>query len=92
MTPSTLQVFAPVYAYLTLRRHHDQILAEEPNTMLRFGFLINAFEREYYYWEIVVTARKVLLARPHPNVNRVRVRVRVRLRRSCLRAPTLMRI
>jgi len=51
--------FLPGLNLLALFRDRDLILAEAEEALRKWGFEINAWETEYYYWNLVIMARKV---------------------------------
>ncbi|EQC33792.1 hypothetical protein, variant [Saprolegnia diclina VS20] len=50
----------PAYALYTLHKHRDTL--EDPRTKLQLGFLFDGYKTQYYYWEIWVMMRKVLVS------------------------------
>lgn len=49
----------PFFAFLLLRRRRDTL--EEVDTKKRFGFLIKGFKKRFYFWEIIIMYRKIML-------------------------------
>jgi len=53
--------FLPGLNLLALFNDRDLILAEQEEALRSWGFEIEAWEREYYYWNLVIMARKLSL-------------------------------
>lgn len=52
----------PVGAFLLLRRHEERILDGDVDTLREFNVLVGDYEPEFYYWECIELARKLILA------------------------------
>jgi hypothetical protein len=50
----------PVSAFYLLRANEAKLQSDE-QTRMRLSFLYNGYEQKWYWWELVVVARKVLL-------------------------------
>jgi hypothetical protein len=57
-----IPVGIPLGAYLMMRKHKAMILARDRDTIREFNSLLGDYEPEYYYWECVELARKLILA------------------------------
>ena len=53
--------FLPGFNLFTLFRDRDRILAEDEEVLRDWGFEISPFESDYFYWNLVIMARKVAL-------------------------------
>ncbi|CDW85402.1 UNKNOWN [Stylonychia lemnae] len=49
----------PLFAYILLLREHKSL--DTLMTRQKYGFLYRGFKRRFYYWEIVITYRKIFL-------------------------------
>eukprot|EP01043_Picozoa_sp_COSAG02_P022872 COSAG02_NODE_1203_length_13900_cov_11.040287_7_plen_880_part_00 len=52
----------PVGAFLLMRRHEEKILAGDVDTLREFNVLVGDYEPQFYYWECIELARKLILA------------------------------
>ncbi|OQR86302.1 hypothetical protein ACHHYP_10693 [Achlya hypogyna] len=50
----------PLFAFSVLRTHRHQL--HDPQVKLQLGFLYDGYKDEYYYWEIWIMMRKVLVS------------------------------
>lgn len=49
----------PLFAFLLITREKDKLTSLE--TKEKFGFLYNGYKKEFYYWEVVIMYRKILM-------------------------------
>ena len=49
----------PFFAFLLLRM--DRFTLDKIETKMKFGFLYRGFKKNFYYWEIVIMYRKIML-------------------------------
>lgn len=53
--------FLPLTAFIKLGRLKKAELLEDIAMVRKYGFLYRGYEEDYYYWEVIVTGRKVLI-------------------------------
>lgn len=51
----------PVLIAILLRRHSRANTLMQEDTYMKYGFLLNGYKKETYYWELVIIARKVFI-------------------------------
>jgi hypothetical protein len=49
----------PFFAFLLLSRHNNKLDSIE--TREKFGFLYRGYKKDFYYWEIVIMYRKIMM-------------------------------
>lgn len=49
----------PFFAYILLTREKAKLGTMELKE--KFGFLFNGYKKEFYYWEVVIMYRKILM-------------------------------
>ena len=49
----------PLFAYLLLKNVENTLTKVE--TKEKFGFLYNGYKKEYYYWEVIIMYRKIIM-------------------------------
>jgi len=63
-------IVLPLWKFKTMYNDRELIFVEDEEALRSYGFAINAFEAEYYYWQLVIMLRKIgqttviTLARP----------------------------
>lgn len=49
----------PFFAYILLRLDKDKLNREDVKE--KYGFLYKGYKKEFYYWEIIIMYRKIVL-------------------------------
>uniref|UniRef100_A0A6U6B6P3 Uncharacterized protein n=1 Tax=Guillardia theta TaxID=55529 RepID=A0A6U6B6P3_GUITH len=55
-----ITVFGPVINFVLLYIGHRLRMLDDPSFRIRFGFLLDPFERRFWYWNLVVSLRKMI--------------------------------
>ena len=49
----------PLFAFILLRNVETKLTKLE--TKEKFGFLYNGYKKEFYYWEVIIMYRKIMM-------------------------------
>lgn len=49
----------PAFAFLLLQREKENL--KKISVKEKYGFLYNGYQKRYYYWEVVIMYRKIMV-------------------------------
>ena len=49
----------PLFAFILLQREKDNLKKQE--TREKYGFLYNGYKKDFFYWEVVIMYRKIMV-------------------------------
>jgi len=71
-------ILLPIYLFVLLRKRYKAIFDRPGSTSHRtFNFLVHGYNVEHYYWEVVVTVRKIIISAIIVFLNKINLRFQI---------------
>jgi len=71
-------ILLPIYLFVLLKQRYKSIFDKPGSTSHRtFNFLVHGYNVEHYYWEVVVTVRKIIISAIIVFLNQINLRFQI---------------